>query len=297
MPHRLRAELVLDARAMTGEGPLWDPRQEALWWVDIPAGALHRYDPSTGVDDVRELDRPLGCLGLGKDGGLVLGLRDGFGILVSGRGELDSFVPLAEEPEGNRLNEGRVDPRGRFWAGSMALDHTPRAGSLYRLESRDGSHLATRVLDGLSIANGLDWSDDCRRLYYIDSPTQRVDVFDFEPAGGNLSGRRVLFEIPEPEGLPDGMVMDADGCLWVALFGAGLVRRYRLDGAVDLEVEVETSLTTSMGFGGPDLRDLYITTARHRLTPEQAAAQPRAGGLFVCRPGPQGRPPNLFLGA
>jgi sugar lactone lactonase YvrE len=192
------------------------------------------------------------------------------------------------------MNDGRCDPAGRFWAGTMSTEREPGAGSLYRLEQVGGALLPQRVLGGLTVANGIDWSPEGRLMYYIDSPTQRIDVFDFDVETGAISNRRIFAEIPKAEGLPDGMVVDAEGGVWVALFGAGRLRRYTPSAVVAQEIEVPVALVTSAAFGGPGLGDLYITTARHRLSAEERDRQIHAGSLFCCRPGPTGRLAHRF---
>jgi len=207
---------------------------------------------------------------------------------------MSALVDVEKDQSGHRMNDGKVDCRGRFWAGTMAWDHTPRAGSLYCLERSAGRFHVSTKLRGITIANGLDWSPDDRLMYYIDSPTQRIDIFDFDADRGALQNRRTFVEIPSSDGLPDGMTVDAEGYIWVALFGRGRIRRYDPAGHIDMEVAFPVSLVTSCAFGGPELNELYVTTAWHRLTPEESAVQVVAGGLFVCRPGPTGRPPYVF---
>jgi sugar lactone lactonase YvrE len=290
----ITAELIDDARATIGEGPVWDDRSQRLLWVDIPAGLVHWLDPTTGKNASLEVGQPVGAVGLGADGGLVAAVRDGFALFASGRSTMSRLLPVERSVTGNRMNDGKCDSRGRFWAGTMAIDHTPNAGTLYRLDRTDGDEAVSVIFSGITVANGLDWSPDNRLMYYIDSPTQRIDVFDFDRESGALANRRVFVEIPAADGLPDGMTVDAEGHVWVALFRGAKVRRYRPDGEIDLEVKVPVTLVTSCAFGGRNSEDLYITTARHRLTPKEAAEQTTAGGVFVCRPGPVGRLPFRF---
>jgi sugar lactone lactonase YvrE len=287
-------DIALDTRDMIGEGPVWDDRNSRICWVDIPAGRIHRFKPADGTDSSLELGQAVGSLGMGSAGGYVVAIRDGFGLITAESRGIDSVVEVESEVLGSRMNDGRCDPAGRFWAGTMAWDHAKGAGSLYCLEKVEGSIQATRMIGGLTISNGLDWSPDGDLLYYIDSDTQRVDLFDFDVAKGALSNRRPFVHIPPAEGLPDGMVVDAEGCVWVALFGAGRIRRYTPSARIDRELEVPVSLVTSVGFGGDDLSDLYVTTARHRLTPLEQTRQVHAGSLFVCRPGVQGLPGRRF---
>lgn len=292
--HTIGAELIADARSMIGEGPVWDERRHRLIWVDVAAGLIHSFDPRTRAVATRQAGQPVGSVALCTGGGLVAALRDGFG-LIPDRGEaMSAFVEIEKDRTGSRMNDGKCDCRGRFWAGSMAVDHTPGAGTLYRVEYANGGLRALAQLHGTTISNGLDWSDDNTRMYYVDSATQRIDMFDFDVDAGRLENRRAFVVIPRSDGLPDGMTVDTEGYIWVALFGVGKVRRYSPRGEIDMEIGVPVTLVTSCAFGGDDLRDLYITTARHRLSPAEAAAQPTAGGVFVSRPGPQGRAPFLF---
>jgi sugar lactone lactonase YvrE len=289
-------ELVQDARALIGEGPLWDERTGRLYWVDIPVGLVHRLSPSGSADHPVDVGQPVGCVGLGMDGGVVAGLRDGFGLIPRNDEKVTRWIPIEREHPAIRMNDGRCDPAGRYWAGTTASpwEHNPGAGSLYCLDDVAGDLKARRVLGQVSVSNGIDWSGDGKRMYYIDSATWRVDVFDFEVESGFVHNRRTFVDVPEHDGLPDGLVVDSEDCVWVALSRAGRVRRYTPTGRIDREIEVPVSLVTSMAFGGSDLGDLYITTARHRLTPAESKTQVHAGGLFCCRPGPTGRPANRF---
>jgi sugar lactone lactonase YvrE len=291
---RVTAELLADARAMIGEGPLWDIARQRLIWVDIAAGLIHRLDPLTGAAQHQSVGQPVSSVCVRADGGLIAALQDGFGVIPDEDSGDTRIVEVEKTTPTNRMNDGKCDCRGRFWAGTMAKDHTPRAGMLYRLECAEGEYRVSAEVGGITVANGLDWSLDNTLMYYIDSPTQRVDVFDFDADRGTIANRRPFIQIPQSDGEPDGMTVDAEGCLWVALFRRGKLRRYAPNGKAVMDVDVPVSLVTSCAFGGANLDELYITTARHRLTPAQAAQQPTAGGVFVCRPGATGRPSFLF---
>jgi sugar lactone lactonase YvrE len=187
------------------------------------------------------------------------------------------------------MNDGEVDPSGRFWAGTMELGAAPGRGSLYRLGPRGE---VTRVLAGVSISNGLGWSPDERTLYYIDSPTQRIDAYDYDRSSGAIANRRTVAEIDPASGLPDGLAVDAEGCLWVALWGGSSLHRYTPDGRLDRAVALPVSQVTSCAFGGPDLDELYVTSAWVGLEERE----PAAGGLFRLRPGVRGLPARRFAG-
>lgn len=291
MSPELVPELVVDAQADLGEGPVW--HEGALYWVNIVAGEVHRHDPRTGENATRNVGQPVGALVPRRSGGLVLAVRDGFAALASMDGALDLLVEVEADDTGNRMNDGKCDRAGRFWASTMAFAATAGAGSLYRL---DADLSVRRVLDGLTIGNGLAWSGDDRRFYFIDSMSGGVDVMDFDPDTGTVANRQQLVKIPDSDGIPDGMTIDDEGCLWVALWGGGAVRRYTPDGQLDRVVELPAPNVTACTFGGDDLGDLYITTARQTMTDDDLAAQPRAGGVFRVRPGVTGAPAFHFAG-
>ena len=275
-----------------GEGPVWDDRQGVLIWVNIWAGDVHSYDPASGRDSAIGVGQPVGAAVPRRSGGLVLAVRDGFAFLDPD-GRLTSVAEVEAGNPGNRMNDGKCDRHGRFWAGTMAGDSRPGAGALYRL---DPDLSVTRVLEGVTVSNGLAWSLDDRTMYYIDTPTQRVDAFDYDPGSGTIENRRPLIEIPEEAGSPDGMTIDAEGFLWVALYGGRAVRRFSPDGRLERVVELPAANVTSCAFGDPDLDRLFITSARQELSPADLAAQPHAGALFGHRPGAQGLPADRFAG-
>jgi sugar lactone lactonase YvrE len=201
-------------------------------------------------------------------------------------------APVEADVTQNRMNDGKCDPAGRFFAGTMSFDPTPGTGAFYRL---DPDLSVTRVLDGVTLSNGLDWSPHQRTLYYIDSMTQGVDAFSFDVRTGRLSDRRRLITIPADVGLPDGMTVDAEGYLWVALHGSGTVRRFSPDGSLERVVRLPVSHVTCCAFGGADYSDLYITSMTYGLE-QKIRDEPLAGSLFRCRPGVRGRPPFRFAG-
>ena len=308
------ADLVLDLRAELGEGPVWDPIGACLYFVDILRGRVHRFDPATRALRTCETGCSVGAVAPTGRGDLVLAVRDGFARLdLSGSrfngadtpvrpdewsrpyssGGIEMIAEVEADRPDQRMNDGKCDAAGRFWAGTMALDERGGAGALYRLDP-DG-HVET-MIDGVTISNGLDWSDDGRLMYFIDTPTQSVDVFDFDLASGRIANRRPFARIDPVDGAPDGLTLDAEGFVWVALWGGSGVRRYAPDGAPDSIVRVPATYVTSCAFGGADLGDLYITTARIKLSEADRASQPLAGGLFRARPGVRGRPPHRFSG-
>lgn len=312
---RYQAEIALPARAELGEGPTWDSETQSLIWVDIVAGKVHRFRPDRGIDVEAETGTSVGSVGLRAGGGLVLALAGGLALasadqvrvalpegarqpMPAGRHagvalEYERVPGLEIEGGKVRFNEGKADPEGRFLAGTMHWEEREPLGSLYQL-APDGRVAA--LLDGITVANGLDFTDDRRTMYYIDSKTGGVDAFDRDPETGRLSGRRRVADIPSAEGIPDGMTLDAEGCLWVAVWGGGEVRRFAPDGRLIGVVEVPARQVTSAAFGGQHLDELFITTARIGQSQRALAAQPRAGDIFWLQPGPAGRPWPRFNG-
>jgi sugar lactone lactonase YvrE len=289
----LELDVVLDTHASVAEGPTWDERTSTLVWVDIMNNSVHVYDPATGQDRAVDVGQPVGAAALRESGGLVLALRDGFGLLDADFEHLQVVAPVEADVPTNRLNDGKCDAAGRFWAGSMAFDVTPGVAGLYRL---DPDYQVTRVLTGVTLSNGLDWTSDNSRMYYIDSPSQGVDTFEFDLERGALGARRRLISIPPALGMPDGMTVDTEGGLWVALHGGGAVHRYTPDGQLDRVIRVPVGQVTCCAFGGPDLGDLYITSMTYGLPAEALREQPLAGAVFRCRPGARGRPAHRFGG-
>jgi sugar lactone lactonase YvrE len=286
-------ECVLDAKAELGEGPVWDPDASCLYFVDIKRGLVHCYDPVTQASRTHQVDAMVGAVALTVAGDLVLAVHNGFARLDPGSGRVRPIADVEADLPDQRMNDGKCDPAGRFWAGTMAIDEQPGAGALYRLDPDGRVH---RMLDEVTISNGIDWSSDGRLMYYVDTPTRSIDVFDFDLATGAIANRRSLARVASGEGWPDGLTLDADGYVWVALWSGGAVRRYAPDGTLDRVLTVPAAYPTSCAFGGPDFRDLYITTAATALTPDERRREPLAGGLFRCRPGVQGRAAHRFRG-
>lgn len=284
------AAIAHDPGAEHGEGPAWDAAAGRLIWVDLLRGIVHRLDPATGDDQPVQVGQPVGAAVPRAGGGLALAVRDGFALLDPGSDRPRMVAEVEADTPSNRMNDGKCDSSGRFWAGTMAFDPVPGAGALYRLDS-DGR--VTTVLENVTISNGLDWSPDERLMYYIDSPELRVDVFDHDPDTGAVENRRPLLDTPAELGVPDGMTLDADGFLWVAFYGGGRVRRYAPDGALERELMLPVAYTTSCAFGGEALDRLYVTTSRVELGPDDTSA---AGAVFELAPGERGRAAHVFAG-
>jgi sugar lactone lactonase YvrE len=281
-------EPVGDVTAVLGEGPYWVPEDDCLLWVDIESAHLHRtYFPSqeTVTDALSAVSAAFPVLGGGilTVGGATLTLR-----FPAERGDQWSSRVVAEAPAHHdlRFNDAGVDPAGRVWAGSMHIPEAEPLGELYRLDPGG----LTTVVKGVTISNGLGWSPDGSRMYYADSPMRRIDVFDYDPATGEAFARRPFADLSGEDGVPDGLTVDLDGCVWVAMWGGSVLRRFAPSGEQDAVLPVPVSQPTSCAFGGPALADLFITTAKIGLTAPELAAQPLAGRLLRTQPGPVGLP-------
>lgn len=293
MAAEAQVELVVDAHAQVGEGPFWHADEAVLYWLDITRSLVHRYDPRTGQNATFDVGQPVGVARPRASGGLVLALRDGFATLDTATGSVEMLAEVERELPRNRMNDGACDSRGRFWAGTMPSAEDGPTGAVYRLDHDRG---VAKMLDKVTISNGIGWSPDDRTMYYIDSPTLGVDAFTYEPDSGSPSHRRRLITIDVPGAVPDGMTVDAEGYLWVALWGGWSVRRFAPDGTLDRVISLPVSQVSACAFGGPDLRDLYITSASANLDADRLTKEPHAGGLFRCRPGVAGQPTRAYLG-
>jgi sugar lactone lactonase YvrE len=275
-------ERFSDAVAYHGEGPVWIG---GLRFVDMLAGDIVALDGDGAVVDRLRVGTVAAAFRPRRDGGLVVAVERGF-ALVDARGRVETLLEIWADP-GVRMNDGGTDPDGRFYCGSMAYDVTPGAGALYRL---DPGGAVSVVLDAVTISNGLAWTPDGRTAYYVDSPTQRIDVFDYEAEAG-LINRRPFVTVAEQDGLPDGLTVDCEGGVWVALFGGSAVRRYGLTGTLEDVLDLPVTQVTACTFGGDGLEELYITTSRENLPEDE---QPQAGSVFRARPGVAGLPPTPF---
>jgi len=286
-------ELVADARATLGEGPVWDEVRGVLWWVDITAGQVRRFDPNAGDDRAVDVGSPVGAVALRRGGTLLAALADGLGTLDPDGGSLRTLLPLGGDEGRLRCNDGKCDATGRFWVERMALDAAPGAGALLRV---DPDLTVSTHLTGLTIPNGLGWSPDGRTMYFVDSTWREVRAYPYDPATGTMGDGRILARLPDDGSVPDGLTVDEEGHLWVSRWGGSCVVRVAPDGSVVDRIELPVTRVTSCTFGGRDLGDLYITTARGGADAADLAREPLAGGLFRCRPGVRGMLPARFAG-
>jgi sugar lactone lactonase YvrE len=282
----MQAEQVTDPVAYHGEGPVWSERWGGLRWVDMLAGDILSLT-ADGAISRRHVGSIAAAVRPRRQGGAVIGVERGF-ALEEPNGTLTHLGELWTDA-GVRMNEGGCDPQGRFYCGSMAYDQQPGAGALYRLDA-DGT--VRVVLKQVTVSNGLDWCSDGSRAYYNDTATYQISVFDYDGENG-LTGRRVFVDLAAERLRPDGLTVDAEGGVWVALSNGGAVRRYASDGALDAVIEVPAKKVTACAFGGARLDQLFITTSREGLEPDSDAL---AGALFRAVVGVRGLPVREFAG-
>lgn len=289
---RAEVEVSLRAEAIVGEGPVWSQTEGVLYWVDILGQAVHRFCPLSGRDEVFDIPGMPGCIVPRAQGGFLAAVGQAIYAVDEGFSWWERWAE--PEGEGRRFNDGKCDPQGRFWVGSMDLEQVEPIGSLYRLGS---DRLPSVVLPGLVIANGLDWSLDHRTFYFTDSGRGTIYRFAFDPDTGHVSGQQVFATIPPEHGIPDGLCVDADGCVWAAHWDGGRITRFDPDGVVDRVVQLPVPRPTSVAFGGIDLDVLYVTTARYQLSPAQLKEAPLSGSVLAVHvDGVRGRPAFAFAG-
>ena len=284
-------ECVLPWGAELGEAPIWHPIEERLYWVDILHPAVYRFDPATGLNEVCEPGKLVSAVLLGRDGRLRIASQDGIEQLDFERCRTTTFVDPENGLAQNRLNDAKVGPGGAIWVGSMRIDASKPSGGLYRIAT-DGE--VSRQESGITVSNGMDWSPDESIFYFVETVPGLIYAYDFEPGSGVLSNRRIFAEVPESEGRPDGLSVDAEGGVWCAIWDGWRVNRYAPDGSLERVIDMPVPRPTSVVFGGKDLSQLFITTARTRLPASVLSDAPLSGGLFSCTPGPTGLPPGLF---
>ena len=286
-------EVFADLHADVGEAPHWDERTQTLLFVDLTAGVVFRYDQSGVKVASFCVGQEVGAVVPRRAGGLVLAVRDGIAV-ASETGEGFEVTALVErDTPGNRMNDAKCDPAGRLLAGTTAFDFSPHSAALYRVEP-DWSF--EQVVGNVTQSNGIAWSPSGSRMYFIDSATQGVDVFDYDVGTGSAGNRRRLVTIDRARGIPDGMTVDSRGNLWVTCFGGAAVCCFSPAGVLLDEVVFPVTQVTSCAFGGLDLADLYVTSAAYRLSSDQLKREPHAGATFVCRPGAVGMPASSFAG-
>lgn len=279
-----RVTRVGDQIDVLGESPLWDEREQALYWVDIRLPAVRRLDHASGRVETFRMPDLVGSIAFCDGGRLLVALPDRLALFDAKSGRLDPFAAAPNHLSGHRFNDGRCDRQGRFWVGSMHNITRAPEGILYRVDTL-GRFVAMR--SGISIPNSLTWSPDARTMYFADSLLYTIFAFDFDAASGEMSRKRVFATTRAPA-FPDGSAVDEEGCLWNAEFNGWRVVRYAPDGRIDRVIEVPTHRPTCCAFGGHNLDQLYITSASQLMSPEELKKQPLAGALFVVDAGVRG---------
>jgi sugar lactone lactonase YvrE len=283
-------EVAVKADAVLGEGPSWDATAGVLLWVDILGNRIHRSDLSAGTTETRQFDDPVGAIVPTDDGRLLLTTPRGLSVLDDMDTHEVSLVSIEADNPQTRMNDGKCDPLGCLWTGTMASDATLGAGRLYRV----GTDLRTEVvLSEVTVSNGLAFLPDLSCAYYIDTPLGRIDRLALDESG-LVRERSVLIDVQDAPGVPDGMTIDDDGCVWAAFCGGGQVRRITPDGRLDRVISLPVNLVTSVEFGGPDGAVLFVTTGRYGLDEQQLAAEPLAGSVLAIDAGVTGRSGPAF---
>ncbi len=286
------AELLLDTNAVLGEGPVWDWKKQQLFWVDIEGTKLHRYDPKDGKHRFWDFEQMIGAAVPDENGTFLLAMESGLATFDPDSGKLAELPVLQNSNTAMRYNDGKVDPQGRFWIGSMHKQVAPETGAFYCV---DADWNVSEQISKTTISNGMAWTSDQRWFYYIDTANYEVWRFTFHPETGDISNKEVAFSVPKSYGGPDGMCIDSDDMLWIAHWGGHCVRRWDPNtGSVLEQVTVPAPHVTSCCFGGEHLDTLYITTAKSGLDDTQRTAYPKSGGLFTYVPKTGGTPIHYF---
>jgi sugar lactone lactonase YvrE len=263
------------------ESPVWDDKTNTISWVDILSGTIFKYDPASGTCDAFHVGQQVGAIATKKSGGYIAALQNGFAEIDIEKRLVNMIADPEADIPGNRFNDGKCDPAGRFWAGTMSILGETNLGSLYVLNHNFSTQL--KIKD-VSCSNGMAWSKDHSTFYFIDSPTHQVAAYDYDIATGNICNRRIAISVHVEDGMPDGMTIDSEGMLWVALWGGAKVQRWNPHtGKLVSHINLPCSNITSCTFGGDSLGDMYITSARTGLSEEQLKTEPLAGSLFVLK--------------
>jgi sugar lactone lactonase YvrE len=289
-----QTEVLIDIRAVLGEGPSWDEKESVLYFTDILEKRVYKFSPADGSLNRYAFPQYVGAVVPRQSGGLAVAAQDGIYAYDPDSGSLKP-IGLPENPDPDlRFNDGKCDPMGRFWAGTTSLSDRAGASFLYRLNAEGRLDV---MLEGVSISNGLCWNRDGTVMYYIDTPTRTVSAFDFEMETGSIRNRRTAIEIPESEGAPDGMTIDEEGKLWIAHWGGFQVARWDpATGRKLASVRLPVPLVTSCVFGGSERNELFITTARIGLSEDELRAHPLSGAVFRVAAGVKGAETHRYLG-
>ena len=291
----MKAELVYDAKAILGEGPVWDPRSNSLLWMDIEKGELHFLNTSTLQDEFVGFGKRISAVvPTYNEGELIVALEDGIALYNKNRYPPVNYIALPEShlPD-NRFNDGKCDPMGRFWVGSMDMKGRMDRAALYCV---DRNLTIEKRISDISTSNGLAWNRELNTMYHIDSPTYSVMAFDYNPEDATIKNSRPVIDVPKNHGSPDGMCIDEEGMLWIAHWDGFNVSRWNPeDGKLILKIALPVPKPTSCTFGGKDLKQLYVTSARSELSREIINKYPTSGGIFVIETKVKGFQSDFFF--
>lgn len=277
----LNIEVVVPHTCLLGEGPVWDVENQRILWIDILRGDIHQFFPETKQFKTFNTGKLIGAIALRSKGSLIAALQNGFALIDMEKEQIEIIKDPEAHLANNRFNDGKCDPLGRFWAGTMSLSEEPGAGNLYTLEKELS---VSKKIEGVTISNGMAWSKDHTTFYYIDTPTSEVVAYNFDKWNGNISDKKTIIKISKEDGNPDGMTIDSEGMLWIAHWDGWQVTRWDPNtGRKIYHISLPVAKVTSCTFGGANLDDLYITTASKELTENELKKQPLAGSLFVIR--------------
>ena len=277
----LKMDVVIEHKCELGEGPLWDAKCKVICWIDILKGEIHEYSLQQKTHRTISVHQMIGSVAVCANGNFIAALQSGFGFVDRISGEVTMIADPEAHLPANRFNEGKCDPAGRFVAGTMSLSEDPQAGSVYILENNLS---VTKKIENVTISNGMAWSKDHQTFYYIDTPTLEVSAYDYNKSTGHIKNKKTIIKIPKEDGSPDGMTIDNEGMLWVAHWDGWQITRWNPGTGKKLyQIKMPVARVTSCTFGGENLNDLYITTARKGLSEDELQKQPLAGSLFVIR--------------
>ncbi len=275
----LKPAIVLPHTCLLGEGPVWDDKRKVICWLDILSGEIHEYSPAHHRHHTTRVHQMIGSMAVCTNGNFIAALQNGFALVDRLTGDLKMVADPEQHLPDNHFNDGKCDPAGRFWAGTMSVDEEPGAGSLYSIQN---DFVPTKKIAGTTVSNGIAWSADHQTLYYIDTPTREVVAYDYEKVTGQISRKRRVIDFATQAGYPDGMTIDDEGMLWIAHWDGWQVSRWDPNNGKKLgQIDLPAARITSCTFGGENLDDLYITSAKFELPVEALEKQHQAGCLFI----------------
>jgi len=279
--NNIPVDIVVNHSSLLGEGPVWDPSRKLICWIDILNGEIHEFSTEQKTHRIIPVHQMIGSFAVCTNGNFIAGLQNGFAFISRISGEITMISDPENHLSNNRFNDGKCDPTGRFWAGTMSLTEDPGAGNVYMI--KNGLDPIIKM-SNVTISNGMAWSTNQKTLYYIDTPTFEVVAYDYDDTSGEIGNKRLVIKIAPEDGFPDGMTIDSEGMLWIAHWNGWQVTRWNpLSGKKLYQVKLPAAKITSCTFGGENLEDLYITSAKVGLTVDELENQPKAGCLFVIK--------------